>query len=50
MKLTILGNRGPYPTPNGACSGYLLESEKTHILIECGTGVLAKMQHHIAFS
>lgn len=50
MKLTVLGNRGPYPTPNGACSGYLLESEKTHILIDCGTGVLAKMQRHISFS
>ena len=45
MKLTILGNNGPYPAPNGACSGYLLESDSgnTTILIDCGTGVLANL-------
>lgn len=44
MQLTILGNNGPYPAAGGACSGYLLESENTRILIECGTGVLAKLR------
>lgn len=44
MKLTILGNNGPYPANGGACSGYLLESETTKILIECGTGVLANLR------
>ena len=44
MKLTILGNNGPYPASGGACSGYLLESENTRILIECGTGVLANLR------
>lgn len=45
MKLTILGNNGPYPVPHGACSGYLLESDSgdTVILIDCGTGVLANL-------
>ena len=45
MKLTILGNNGPYPAPGGACSGYLLESDSgdTAILIDCGTGVLANL-------
>ena len=45
MKLTILGNNGPYPVPGGACSGYLLESDSgdTAILIDCGTGVLANL-------
>lgn len=45
MKLTILGNSGPYPGPGGACSGYLLESDsgKTTILIDCGTGTLANL-------
>lgn len=45
MKLTILGNNGPYPAPGGACSGYLLESDSgnTTILIDCGTGVLANL-------
>lgn len=45
MKLTILGNNGPYPAAGGACSGYLLESDSgdTTILIDCGTGVLANL-------
>ena len=48
MKLTILGNNGPYPAPGGACSGYLLESDsgKTTILIDCGPGVLARLLEH----
>lgn len=45
MRLTILGNNGPYPAPGGACSGYLLESDSgnTTILLDCGTGVLSRL-------
>lgn len=45
MQLTILGNNGPFPAPNGACSGYLLESDsgETRVLIDCGTGVLSRL-------
>jgi len=51
MKLTILGNNGPYPAAGGACSGYLLSSDSgnTNILIECGTGTLANLSRHIAW-
>lgn len=50
MRLTILGNNGPYPAPDGVCSGYLLESDSgnTTILLECGTGVLARLQERVA--
>lgn len=44
MKLTILGNNGPFPGPGGACSGYLLEDGSTRILLDCGNGVLANLQ------
>lgn len=45
MILKILGNSGPYPAPNGACSGYLLQSDSgdTKILIDCGPGVLSRL-------
>lgn len=45
MRLTVLGNNGPYPVPGGACSGYLLESDSgnTTILLDCGTGVLSRL-------
>ncbi len=45
MRLTILGNNGPFPAPGGACSGYLVESDsgQTSILLDCGTGVLSRL-------
>ncbi|AOT68546.1 MBL fold metallo-hydrolase [Geosporobacter ferrireducens] len=44
MKLTVLGNWGPYPTAGGACSGYLFEGEGAKILIDCGNGTLSRLQ------
>lgn len=49
MKLTILGNNGPFPAAGGACSGYLVQSGGTNILIDCGNGVLANLQKFIRF-
>lgn len=45
MKLTIIGFWGGYPKQNGASSGYLLEHEGFKLLMDCGSGVLAKMQN-----
>lgn len=42
MKITVLGCYGPFPKAKGACSGYLLESQDTKILIDCGNGVLSR--------
>ena len=52
MKLTILGNNGPYPKVGGACSGYLVSSDsgKTNIVVEMGTGSLANLRGNIACS
>lgn len=44
MKLTILGNNGPYPSAGGACSGYLIEDKNTKILLDCGNGVISNLQ------
>ncbi len=44
MKLTVLGKYGPYPGPGGACSGYLIESDATRVLVDCGSGVLSRLQ------
>ena len=49
MKLTILGNNGPFPAAAGACSGYLLRHNGKNILIDCGNGVLANLQRFIHF-
>ena len=52
MKLTILGNNGPYPAGCGACSGYLLTSDSgdTRILIDCGTGVLSRLLEKVSLA
>lgn len=48
MRLTILGKYGPYPQDaNSACSGYLVEQDNTKLLIDCGSGVLGRLQSKI---
>ncbi len=49
MKITILGNNGPYPDAGGACSGYLLQEGETRILLDCGSGVLSNLFRHTGF-
>ncbi|MGJ7910272.1 MBL fold metallo-hydrolase [Neobacillus sp. LXY-1] len=45
MKLTVIGFWGGYPKKNAASSGYLLEHDHFKLLIDCGSGVLAKLQN-----
>ncbi|MGG0719184.1 MBL fold metallo-hydrolase [Robertmurraya massiliosenegalensis] len=47
MKLTIIGFWGGYPKVNEASTGYLLEHDGFKLLIDCGSGVLAKLQNFI---
>lgn len=49
MYLTVLGCYGPYPPAGGACSGYLLREEGCSLLIDCGNGVLSRLQEHLDF-
>lgn len=49
MKLTILGNNGPFPSAGGACSGYLVEAGNARILVDCGNGVLSNLQKLVRF-
>lgn len=41
MRLTVLGSSASYPGPGRACSGYLVQSGRTRILLDCGNGSLA---------
>jgi ribonuclease BN (tRNA processing enzyme) len=47
MELTVLGFWGGYPKQNGASSGYLLQHDGFQLLIDCGSGVLSKLQNKI---
>ena len=50
LTLTVCGCTGSYPGPDAACSGYLISSGDTHVLLDAGPGVLAAMQHHITIA
>ncbi len=49
MQLSILGCYGPYPPAGGACSGYLLQDKGCSILLDCGNGVLSRLQNYLSF-
>lgn len=43
MRLTILGNNGPFPAPGGATSGYLLQSGSIRLCFDLGSGTLSRL-------
>ena len=47
IKITIIGWWGAYPGPGQATSGYLLQTGKNTILIDCGSGVLGQLQQYV---
>ncbi|GAB6137021.1 MBL fold metallo-hydrolase [Halanaerobaculum tunisiense] len=49
MKLTVLGNRSPYPVAQAGCSGYLLQTDKQTILLDIGSGVLPELNKIIDY-
>ncbi|SDE49262.1 Ribonuclease BN, tRNA processing enzyme [Paenibacillus sp. UNCCL117] len=46
MKLTVLGRYGTFPAAGGACSGYLLERAGKFVLLDCGNGVMSRLQNY----
>ena len=47
-KFITIGWWGAYPSAHAATSGYLLQSDGLNILVDCGSGVLSRLQNHIA--
>jgi ribonuclease BN (tRNA processing enzyme) len=43
MRLTVVGSSASYAGPGQACSGYLVTSGRTRILMDCGNGSLANL-------
>ncbi|MEG2881573.1 MAG: MBL fold metallo-hydrolase [Christensenella sp.] len=48
MKLTVLGKYGPYPAQNGGTTSYLMECGGKRVLIDAGSGCLARVQNFCA--
>jgi ribonuclease BN (tRNA processing enzyme) len=47
LTLTVLGCSGTYAGPGGACSGYLVRSAATTLVVDLGSGTLANLQRHV---
>jgi ribonuclease BN (tRNA processing enzyme) len=47
LKLTIVGCWGGYPKINEASTGYLLEHEGFKLMVDFGSGVLAKLPNYV---
>jgi ribonuclease BN (tRNA processing enzyme) len=43
MRLTVVGSSASYAGPGQACSGYLVASGSTRVLLDCGNGSLANL-------
>ncbi len=44
MKLTVLGSGVPLSSAERACSGYLIESQGQHIVVDLGTGAFKNLE------
>jgi ribonuclease BN (tRNA processing enzyme) len=44
VRITVLGKSPSWQDVDGACSGYLVEEQGCRMLIDCGSGVFAKLR------
>jgi ribonuclease BN (tRNA processing enzyme) len=47
MNVTVLGCSGSYAAADTACTGYLVRGGGRTVLLDCGPGTLANLQHHV---
>src|SRR5437764_4996395 len=50
MRLTVLGKSPSWQDADGACSGYLIEDGATCVLLDCGSGVFAKLRRYLDYA
>lgn len=50
MQITILGKSPSWPDAGGACSGYLVETASTKLLVDCGSGVFGKLRERVDYA
>lgn len=46
MKVTVLGKSPSWQDAGGACSGYLVESDRAAVVLDCGNGVFSKLRRY----
>jgi ribonuclease BN (tRNA processing enzyme) len=50
LRATVLGKSPSWQDAGGACSGYLIQTETTNLLLDCGNGVFAKLREHLDYT
>ena len=50
MRITVLGKSPSFPDAGGACSGYLVEAGGQRVLLDCGSGVFAKLREVVDYA
>jgi ribonuclease BN (tRNA processing enzyme) len=50
LKLTVLGKSPSWQDAGGACSGYLVETDETKIVVDCGNGVFGKLREYADYT
>jgi ribonuclease BN (tRNA processing enzyme) len=49
VRITVLGKSPSWQDADGACSGYLIEEDGFHLLLDCGNGVFSKLRRFIDY-
>jgi ribonuclease BN (tRNA processing enzyme) len=49
MKLTVLGGSAAGPNPGQGCSGYLIESGATRVVMDLGPGTFPELRRHVDY-
>jgi ribonuclease BN (tRNA processing enzyme) len=50
LKITVLGKSPSWQDAGGACSGYLIETDSTTVLLDCGNGVFGKLRERVDYT
>ena len=50
IRLTVLGKSPSWQDADGACSGYLVQSGPLALLLDCGSGVFAKLRRYESYA
>ena len=49
MEITVLGCGAAFPRAGGACSGFLVSSNGTHVWVDAGNGTFSNLQKHVSY-
>jgi len=50
MRLTVLGKSPSWQDVDGACSGYLIQTNSASLLLDCGSGVFGKLRRYLDYA